>query len=317
MSPKKEPSVLMVWLAYAAVYIIWGSTYFFIEMAVKHIAPMILGGVRFFIAGTLMLLWVVSQKEKIWNLKAIFASVVSGFLMLFLGNGSVILAEQHLVSSFVAIFVASSPIWFLVLDRPNWNENFKNKFIISGVIMGIVGVLFLFYEKLGGSGKTPSGTLWALFILIIGNIGWTMGSLYSKYTSNKVAASVISAWQMISAGLIFLVVSMIDKTIFTMQWQQVPLESWLAVGYLIIFGSIIGYSAYVFLLSVRNATQVSSYAYVNPVVAVILGVFINKEHLTFWQLIGLVIILCSVFFINKARRVNKKYAGEVKKSEEQ
>ncbi len=102
-----------------------------------------------------------------------------------------------------------------------------------------------------------------------------------------------------------------------MQWQQVPLESWLAVGYLIIFGSIIGYSAYVFLLSVRNATQVSSYAYVNPVVAVILGVFINKEHLTFWQLIGLVIILCSVFFINKARRVNKKYAGEVKKSEEQ
>ncbi|HRN48813.1 MAG TPA: EamA family transporter, partial [Niabella sp.] len=154
-------------------------------------------------------------------------------------------------------------------------------------------------------------------ILIIGNIGWTMGSLYSKYTSNKVAASVISAWQMISAGLIFLVVSLIDKTIFTMQWQQVPLESWLAVGYLIIFGSIIGYSAYVFLLSVRNATQVSSYAYVNPVVAVILGVFINKEHLTFWQLIGLVIILCSVFFINKARRVNKKYAGEVKKSEEQ
>ena len=89
--------------------------------------------------------------------------------------------------------------------------------------MGIVGVLFLFYEKLGGSGKTPSGTLWALFILIIGNIGWTMGSLYSKYTSNKVAASVISAWQMISAGLIFLVVSMIDKTIFTMQWEHVTL----------------------------------------------------------------------------------------------
>ena len=84
MSPKKEPSVLMVWLAYAAVYIIWGSTYFFIEMAVKHIAPMILGGVRFFIAGTLMLLWVVSQKEQIWNLKAIIDSVVSGFLMLFL-----------------------------------------------------------------------------------------------------------------------------------------------------------------------------------------------------------------------------------------
>jgi len=317
MSPKKEAPVLMVWLAYAAVYIIWGSTYFFIEMAVAHIAPMILGGIRFFAAGTLMLLWVVSQKEKIWNLKAIFASVVSGFLMLFLGNGAVIIAEQHLASSFVAIFVASSPIWFLVLDRPRWAENFRNKYILLGVVMGIIGVLCLFFEKLGGSGNALSGSLWAMLILMVGNIGWTLGSLYSKYTSNTVAASVISAWQMLSAGLVFLVFSLIDKSIFNMQWQQVPIKSWLAVGYLIFFGSIIGYSAYVFLISVRNATQVSSYAYVNPVVAVMLGVFINKEHLTFGQLIGLVIILCSVLFINKARRDNKKHAGEVKKSEEQ
>lgn len=193
MTHKKTPSVVVVWLAFAAVYIIWGSTYFFIELAVKYVAPMVLGGIRFLASGSLMLLWAFSRKEKVWNRKAIIPSIISGFLMLFLGNGAVILAEQYLASSFVAIFIASSPIWFLVLDKPNWNENFRNRYTLAGVVIGIIGVLFLFYEKLVASGKGQADSLWPLFILIIGNIGWVLGSLYSKYKATAASSSVISA----------------------------------------------------------------------------------------------------------------------------
>lgn len=314
MNNKKSPSLLLVVLAFAAVYIVWGSTYFFIEMAVKHIAPTLLGAIRFIAAGIILLVWVISKREKIWRMNAIIPAAISGFLMLFLGNGSVIWAEQFLASSFVAIFIASSPIWFLVLDKPNWKENFRNKFTLAGVFMGIAGVVFLFYEKL--SSASGSQSFWPLLAILIGNIGWVTGSLYSKYKTTSVSVSVNAAWQMLSAGVIFAIISTIDKSVFTTNWSLIPLSAWLALIYLIVFGSIIGYSAYVFLLDVRSATQVSTYAYVNPLVAVLLGVFINRDHLTVLQLTGLAVILCSVFFINLAKKERKKIQAGLYKDAE-
>lgn len=296
----KKPSLLLVALAFAAVYIIWGSTYFFIEIAVKYIPPMILGAMRFLAAGLIMLGLVAFRGEKIWNKKAIIPSVVSGVLMLFMGNGAVIWAEQYLPSSFVAIFLASAPMWFLLLDKMHWHKNFKNKYTIIGVSIGMAGVVALFYEKISGANITKN--LLPLLVLCLANIGWTLGSLYSKYKVKYVSPSVNAAWQMLVAGMVFLSISLLSKNTYTMQWQAVPVKVWLSVGYLIIFGSIIGYSAYVFLLNVRSATQVSSYAYVNPLVAVVLGVFINHDRLTAMQLTGLAIILFSVFFINLSKK---------------
>lgn len=198
----KKPPVLKIWLAFAAVYIIWGSTYFFIELVVRHVAPMLFGAFRFLTAGLMLLIWMILKKEKIWNKTAVLAAAISGCLMLFVGNGSVILAEQYLVSSFVAIFMASAPMWFLLLDKPKWAENFRNKFTLSGVLMGMVGVVFLFYEKVSDShqGETP---IWPLFAILVGNIGWVLGSLYSKYKTNAASPAVNSAWQMLSAGIFF------------------------------------------------------------------------------------------------------------------
>lgn len=305
----KSPSVFIITLAFAAVYIIWGSTYFFIEVAVKHIAPMLLGALRFITAGILMIAWVVFfRREKIWNKTAIIHSLISGLFMLLLGNGSVIWAEQYLHSSFVAIFIASSPIWFLVLDKPKWDINFRNRFTIMGVIMGVVGVLFLFYEKLMAGKHGQS--IWPLLVILLGNIGWVAGSLYSKYKVNQVSPSVNAAWQMLSAGVAFAIISLLHKDLMHTQWNAIPAKAWFSMGYLIIFGSIIGYSAYVFLLEHRNAAQVSSYAYVNPLVAVLLGTLINHDHLSFLQILGLVVILCSVFFINMAKKEHAKLKAE-------
>ena len=304
MNQKKAPSVVLVILAFAAVYLIWGSTYFFIEKGVKFIPPMLLGGLRFVTAGVLMLVWVTLRGEKVWNASVIVHSVISGVLMLFVANGAVIWAEQYLHSSFVAIFLASAPIWFLVFDKPNWVENFTNKFTLLGVAMGLLGVVALFYEKIaGGNGNRNLIPVLAIFI---GNIGWVVGSLYSKYKVKDISPSVNAAWQILSAGVVFFIAGFADGSIVRVNWMAIPAEGWTALVYLILFGSIIAYSAYVFLLSARSATQVSSYAYVNPLVAVLLGVLINKDHLTVLQLAGLMVILCSVLFINLAKKEREK-----------
>ena len=304
MNQKKAPSVVLVILAFAAVYLIWGSTYFFIEKGVKFIPPMLLGGLRFVTAGVLMLVRVTLRGEKVWNASVIVHSVISGVLMLFVGNGAVIWAEQYLHSSFVAIFLASAPIWFLVFDKPNWVENFTNKFTLLGVAMGLLGVVALFYEKIaGGNGNRNLIPVLAIFI---GNIGWVVGSLYSKYKVKDISPSVNAAWQILSAGVVFFIAGFADGSIVRVNWMAIPAEGWTALVYLILFGSIIAYSAYVFLLSARSATQVSSYAYVNPLVAVLLGVLINKDHLTVLQLAGLMVILCSVLFINLAKKEREK-----------
>lgn len=300
MTLKKQPSVALVILAFAAVYLIWGSTYFFIEMAVKHIPPMVLGAVRFIIAGIIMMTWVSLKGERIWQRSAIAPAAISGLLMLFLGNGAVIWAEQFLPSSFVAIFLASAPLWFLLLDKVNWRQNFNNKYTIIGVAIGLLGVVALFYEKIAATGYGSS--LLPLIILCIANISWALGSLFSKYKVKGTSASVNSAWQMLAAGAAFSIAGVFNKEFVSVNWALIPAKAWASLAYLVVFGSIIGYSAYVFLLSVRSATQVSTYAYVNPLVAVLLGVLINHDKLTPMQLGGLAIILCSVFFINLAKK---------------
>lgn len=308
MTTKKPESLVLIVLAFAAVYIIWGSTYFFIERTVRYFPPMVIGALRFLAATVIMMAWVKLKGEKLWSKKAILYSVASGLLMLFIGNGAVIWAEQYLQSSFVAIFLASSPIWFLVLDKPQWKENFSSRFTLLGVFAGLIGVVLLFFEKIEGGQLGLS--LIPLLVITLGNVGWTFGSLVSKYKVKNIAPSVNSAWQMLSAGVMFSLVGVADGSFVKTNWSTIPTEAWLCLLYLIVFGSIIGFSAYVYLLEHRNPTQVSSYAYVNPLVAVLLGVFLNNEKISLLQYAGLAVILFSVLFINIAKRRKAKQEKE-------
>jgi drug/metabolite transporter (DMT)-like permease len=309
MTYKKSESLPMIVLAFAAVYIIWGSTYFFIERAVRHLPPMFIGSLRFSAAAVIMMIWAKWKGEKLWNKNAILYSLASGVLMLFIGNGAVIWGEQYLHSSFVAIFLASSPIWFLVLDRPQWKQNFSSKLTLIGVFFGLLGVIALFYEKLVDT-KTAISFI-PLLVVSLGNVGWTMGSLVSKYRVKNISPSVNTAWQMIAGAVSFGIVGIFDQSFVKTNWSTIPFEAWFSIGYLILFGSVLGFSAYVYLLEHRNPTQVSSYAYVNPLVAVILGVFLNHEKITLLQYGGLSVILFSVLFINTAkRRKNRKASRE-------
>jgi drug/metabolite transporter (DMT)-like permease len=302
----KAESPLLVVIAFAIVYIVWGSTYFFIQMAIQGIPAMLMGAIRYIIAGLLMLGWCLLKGDKIWVKRDVINSAISGILLLAIGNGIVIWVEQTLPSAMVAIMISANPMWFVLLDKRNWKENLSSVATITGLIIGFAGVLLLFGEQVVNTlgGTHNDAKVWGVALLILGPIGWSAGSLYSKYKGSSSPARVTTGWQMLIAGIAFLPASMMHHEFKNFHISEVPLQSWLAVIYLIIFGSIAAFTAYVWLLQVRPATQVSTHSYVNPVIAVLLGVMFAQEHISWLQIGGLVIILISVLLINLAKYRN-------------
>jgi drug/metabolite transporter (DMT)-like permease len=242
---------------------------------------------------------------------------VSGILLLVGGNGAVIWAEQTLPSGMVAIMVSSPPIWFVLLDKPNWGVNFRSKATLIGLTIGFAGVILLFSDQMSGifSPGSAHSKVPAMILLLCGTLSWASGSIYSKYNSNQGSAAVNIAWQMIAAGLIFLPAAALHHEFDTVQWKAIPANAWYAILYLIFFGSIAAFSAYVWLLQVKPATQVSTYAYVNPVIAVILGVTFAHEHISVVQIGGLVTILGSVLLINIAKHRKEKQLKQAREVE--
>jgi drug/metabolite transporter (DMT)-like permease len=304
---KKEVSQVMVIVAFTTVYLVWGSTYFFIQKAVLRIPPMLLGAFRFFTAGLLMMVWCLLKGEGIGTWRQIKPAIITGLFLLLGGTGAVIWAEKTLPSSLVAVLVSTAPFWFVILDKPRWKENLTNRSVILGLLLGFAGVILMFIEKVTAAFSSPDNIkdIFGLFILFLGTISWAGGSLYSKYHSSG-STTVSSAWQMLAAGIAFLLGSFLSHEWSGFEWQSVPAVSWLSLLYLIFMGSLAAYSAYVWLLHVRSPAQVSTYAYVNPVIAVLLGVLFAGEHMSFLQINGLIVILVSVLLINLAKYRNEK-----------
>ena len=310
----KTVSPAMVVFAFATVYVVWGSTYFFIQKAIETMPALIMGAFRFLAAGVILMIWCKIKGENIFNWQIIKHAAISGLLMLFIGNGAVIWAEKTLPSSLVAVLVSASPLWFVTLDKTNWRANFSNRSTIAGLIVGFLGVILLFSEQTSKAlSSNNSLQVLGLLIVIIGSISWAGGSLYSKYKSSG-SAIVNTAWQMLAAGIAFLPGSLLTNEWSGFSWSQVSTESWLSTMYLIFFGSLAGYSAYVWLLQVRPVTQVSTYAYVNPVVAVILGVLFAGEHMSWLQFAGLAVILVSVLLINLSKYRKQNTTAEKSQS---
>jgi len=310
----KTASPLLVIIAFATVYLVWGSTYFFIRIAMEGgFPPFVMGAIRFTTAGLLLMGWCAIKGEKLFVAKDILPAAITGILLLFVAIGIVIWSEKTLPSAMVAILVSSAPIWFVVLDKPNWAVNFKSKATIAGLIIGFAGVILLFSEQIGDlfkASNTQSKLPWML-LLVLGSISWSGGSLYSKTKHPTISASAYTAWQMLAAGMVYIPVSYIHHEYDHFSLSQVNLNGWMALVYLILFGSIAAFSAYVLLLQARPATQVSTYAYVNPVIAVILGVFFAGERISFIQIGGLFVILLSVLLINLAKYRKEQRAGLV------
>ncbi|MBX3241162.1 MAG: EamA family transporter [Chitinophagaceae bacterium] len=307
----KPESLIKLIAAFAVIYIVWGSTYFFIRLAIEEIPVSIMGMFRFIPAGLIMLAWCAYQKEEIFRWRDILPAMFTGCLLLYIGNGAVAWSEQFLASSLVAVFIASSPMWFVLLDYKQWRANFSSTNTLLGLFLGFAGILFLFGDRLKlvfGTGGF-SGNRWEMLsfaALTVGSVTWAAGSLYSKYRPSGFSGPLHSGWQMLGAGLAFTVTSFLHRDWDAFDIGSVSNTAWWAIVYLIIMGSLIGYSSYVWLLKKRPATQVSTHAYVNPVVAVLLGVLFLNETVTTRQIIGLCIILTGVLLVNIAKYRNGK-----------
>lgn len=307
----KEPSKLLVLAAFAALYLIWGSTYLGISIGIKTIPPFFLVGTRFLVAGVILYIWCLYKGEKTPSLKIFGTIGVGGVLMLFMGNGAVSWAEQYLPSGIAAIIVATVPLWFVLLDKDQWKFYFSNKIIILGFLVGFAGVLLLFSGKGSTDFSGDKMKLIGFFVLLTGTVAWATGSLYSKYKKVEASVTMKAAVQMLAAGIVSVLAGLIGGEQHQMVLSHISWQSVNALFYLIVMGSLIGYMSYIWLLSVRPASLVGTYAYVNPVVAVFLGWLIADEQITMQQIGALVVILAGVILVNFAPEPKKvSIAGE-------
>lgn len=302
MPQTTSPSKGLIIAAFAALYIIWGSTYTAILIAIESFPPLMMAGLRFLVAGLILFTWFRIKGEPTPSLSSIGQISVGGLLMLFIGTGSVAWVEQYIASGLAAIIVASTPLWFVILDKREWQANFNNRWVLLGLLVGFVGVLTLFADGESVSFSGDRMKLISFFVLVAGTISWAIGSLYSKYRQSESSTGMKAAFQMLSAGSCSLLVSWFSGEINQFDPVKVSWQAVAALGYLITMGSLVGYMAYVWLLSVRSATLVGTYAYVNPVVAVFLGWLIAGEIISGLQIAALAVILGGVILITLAKR---------------
>jgi drug/metabolite transporter (DMT)-like permease len=296
-------------LAYFLIYFVWGSTYYFIGVALKGIPTFLLGAIRFSGAGILLLAICAWRGEPISNKALIKKSAISGILLLFIDMTVVMIAERYVSSSVVAITASTTAIWIILLDFRMWKLNFRNPFVVVGTIMGFFGVLLLYVENYLTDGPRDASKT-GMAILLFGCISWAFGTLYTKYQTSKTDTPNMfagSAWQMIFAGAMFWISSLIFGEIQSVYINKISIQAWLSLVYLIVFGSLLAYSAYIWLLKVRSASEVATHAYVNPFVAVFIGSIFGAELIGVTQIIGLVVIIMSTILINL-----KKSAGSGK-----
>jgi drug/metabolite transporter (DMT)-like permease len=279
--------------AFAAIYIIWGSTYLAIVFAIETLPPFLMAGLRFLLAGTLLYTLArfkgAHPPSKIhWR-----STFVIGGLLLLVGNGAVVWAEQYVASGIAALLVTTEPLWIVALQWAGKNKTKPNKAVLFGMFIGIIGMVVLVnpWEAAG------SIELWPSLVIFIAAGAWALGSLYSNSAPLPSSQVLTTGMQMLCGGALLLLAGTVAGEWQTTQWAAVSRQSWLAFGYLVVFGSLIAFTAYSWLTRVAPPAQVSTYAYVNPVIAVFLGWALANEEITLQTLLATALLVTAVVII--------------------
>ncbi|MGB7070113.1 MAG: EamA family transporter [Pyrinomonadaceae bacterium] len=299
--------------AFAAVYIFWGSTYLGIKYAIQTLPPFLMAGTRFAFAGSLLYLWSRFSKDYEKPTLAHWrTSFIVGTLLLLGGNGGVVLAQHYISSSMTALLVATEPLWIVVLSwqwlksgRPNWK-------VALGLLIGFAGVSLLISGRGSSDASTGDTGQWiGVFAVIGGAISWAAGSIYGLRSSVPKSSAMTAGMQMLSGSVSLLIVGLVRDELSTFDPSAVSSSSVFAFVYLIIFGSLIGFTAYSWLLKNAQPSMVATYAYVNPVIAVLLGWTIAGESLTGQMIIGTFIVVVSVVLVTANKKVKVPEEGEI------
>ena len=275
-APARASSLLL--LAFAAVYILWGSTFFAIRIGIESFPPLVLAGLRHLSVGLVFypIFRHVSGEKP--TLRQWRTTIVTGVLLLLCGNGTVSWAEKIIPSGIAALLVATVSLWMVLVDwfRPGGSRPAPR--VLVGLVLGFAGMALLVGPKHLGSSEriSPFGA----FALVLASLAWAIGSIYSKHHPIPNSAMLGVAMQTIAGGTALLIVAGISGEFHQLHLAEVTPRSWLALGYLAVFGSALGFSAYVYILKHGTAARVATYAFVNPVVALLLGWLLGGETLT-------------------------------------
>jgi drug/metabolite transporter (DMT)-like permease len=297
----------MVILAFGLVYLFWGSTYLAIDIAVQTIPPALMCGLRFLVAGIVMLAVCAAMGRKVlYTPRQIALAAVVGLLLLMGGNLTLSYAELAVSSGLAALIIAITPLWFLVLDSLLLGDHHISRRGKAGLLLGIVGLFVLVWPQLQ-AGTLGHRELWVSISLIAGSFSWALGSVLSKRWQSGMDVFSATAWQVIAAGVGNFIFGLFNGDLAHVTWTSRSLG---AVAYLVVCGSWIGYTAYIWLLEHVPTSKVSTYAYVNPVVAVFLGWLILHEKVDRFILAGSAIVVLSVILVTSAKVKQKIIARE-------
>lgn len=293
--------------AFAAVYILWGSTYLAIKYAIETLPPFLMAGTRFFVAGSILMIWARFSKDyekpKAAHWKTSF---IVGTLLLLGGNGGVVFAEHYISSSLAALLVATEPFWIVLLSWLWLKGSRPNLKTIAGIAVGFFGVWLLINgQPAGGASSLGSMQILGAVAVILAAMSWATGSIYGLRAAVPKSSVLTSGMQMFSGGLVLFVVSLITGEWSRFSFANVSSTSILGLVYLIVAGSLIGFTAYSWLLKNAQPAMVATYAYVNPIVAVFLGWLIAGETFTGQMLIGAGVIVGSVVLITSHDKNDK------------
>lgn len=296
LAGRAEVPIGRIATALGAVYVLWGSTYLAMRLAIVTIPVCLMAGTRHLVAGATLyafarLRGAAPPRPVHWR-----SAAVIGFLLLLLGNGGVVWAEQRVSTGLAALLICSEPMWIVLFVWMRRDGRRPGLRVVAGLLLGFTGLVVLVQPGGGGAAVDRLGAL----ALLVASLSWAAGSLYVQRATLPESPLLATAMQMLCGGVLLLVTSLVSGEAARFDPHGVSASSVLAVVYLVVFGSLVGFTAYTWLLRVASPVLVSTYAYVNPVIAVFLGWLLLHEPVNFATLAGAAVILSGVALITSA-----------------
>lgn len=298
LAPNRRPTPagrFTVPLAFLAIYVIWGSTYLAIWYAVASIPPLYTAGFRHAIAGTILLLWALAKGQRP-NWAQIRASIVIGFLFFLVGHGTLHWAETQIPTGLASLLIASEPIWVFLMACAVEKRWQMNGLLFSGVALGLAGVGLLMGRDVWSAGR---GAFLGAMACLIGAISWSGGIIYSRRSHLSGSPLLLSSLSLLAGSVMLLTTGTLLGEYRGFSFNAVPPRAWLALAYLIVFGSVIAFTAYNWLLEHYSPTLVATHTYVNPIVAVLLGWWLASERVSINVMASAAMVIAAVFLVDR------------------
>src|SRR5579871_6097896 len=299
MTPLQQQQRSRIMVAFALLYVLWGSTYLAMRVIVRDMPPYVAGTVRYLVAGPIMLTALALMGRKV-RLTApdLRRLLVISILLLSLGNIGVLWGEEYVSSGLASLVVALVPVWVVMLEAWVFRAGRMTPKGLFGLAFGIVGLLVLLWPRIASGSRLGQLELFGAAILAGASFLWALGSIFSHRYHLSVDVFVSAAWQMTLAGAVNGIIALVFGQFQKTHWTTSALTG---IGYLVVFGSWAGYTAYIYLLEHVPTPKVATYAYVNPIVAVFLGWIILHEQVDAFMLLGTAIIIASVWLVNTSK----------------